>query len=55
MCITKSNGTITAPGVIYVDDTHTSDFGSQLLAETIAKAIKETSKTGLEDFVVLPE
>ena len=55
MRITKSNGTITAPGVIYVDDTHTSDFGSQLLAETIAKAIKETSKTGLEDFIVLPE
>ena len=55
MRITKTNGTITAPGVIYVDDTHTSDLGSQLLAEIVAKAIKDTSETGLEDFIVLPE
>lgn len=53
MRITKTNGTITAPGVIYVDDTHTSDLGSQLLAEIVAKAIKDTSETGLEDYIVL--
>ena len=56
MCITKNgSGTITASGTIFVDDVHFTEEGANLLAETVANAIKGLSKTGLEDFIVLPE
>ena len=56
MCITKnSSGTITASGTIFVDNVHFTEEGADLLAETVANAIKDLSATGLEDFIVLPE